>query len=194
MKKAPSAADTARFVKVINAHFKKACKEPAEQLKFYLDPNNATVCYVLIHHVGGNEDEYMGGEYIVRMQFPANYPFEPPQFYFMTPNGLYGVETKVCISIGEFHKDEYRATLGLIGFAKQLISGMIGWREMGSGISLMKPTNASLIKAAGESQGYNAEKHTELLNNINSCFAEYSKSWKVDLEKIDPKERARLGL
>ena len=182
-----------KFGKIITAQFKKATKEPAENLKFYLDPDNINQCFILIHNIGGNKDEYTDGEYLVRMVFPNDFPFAPPSFYFMTPNGLYMTEKKVCISIGEYHKDDYRATLGMIGFAKNLISGMIGWKEMGSGINLLRPTANDIIRHAKESHQYNLEKNAAIVEKINDCFNMYSATWKLNLDELEPGYKKRLG-
>lgn len=188
------ASTTARSAKIALAHFKKATKEPVEQLKFYIDPDDVKKFYVMIHHAGGNDDEYQDGEYIARIELPEDFPFSPPSFYFMTPTGLYAVEKKVCISIGEYHKDEYRAALGLLGFTKELLNGLIGWKEMGGGINLAKPKIADLRSCAESSVEYNTKHNAALRTSINECFELYSAKWKLDVEAIDQGYRARLGL
>lgn len=184
--------DPIKLTKILNAQFKKACKEPVEHIKFYMSPEDCKTWYVLLHHLGGDNNEYDGGEYLVRMQLPEDFPFSPPSFYFMTHNGLYSYEKKVCISIGEYHKDEYRASLGVLGFTKNLISGMIGWKDMGAGINLLKPKEQDLRKHATESVAFNREKNAQILQKVNECFENYSAAWKVP-EDADPDYKKRIG-
>ena len=121
-----------------------------------------------------------------------SFPYTPPEFYAMTPQGLYDIEQKVCISIGEYHKDQYRAALGMSGFANQLVSGLIGWQTMGSGISIIKTTAQVKGAMAENSVDYNVLKHKEIRDEINRQYAEYSAKWKVD--NLPNDLLSRLGL
>jgi ubiquitin-conjugating enzyme E2 J2 len=100
------------------AQLKKATQELNEYIKFATKSDNEpNVWYILLSNFPGDDGEFAGGEYLCRMEAPDDFPFNPPHFYLMTENGVYGVETKVCVSIGEYHKDQYRAALGMAGFA-----------------------------------------------------------------------------
>lgn len=163
--------------RIATAHFRKAIEKPHTYLKFVMDEINCKKWYVLIHNFSGNEDEYESGQYVARIELPNNYPFEPPQFYFMTPNGVYDTEKKVCISIGEFHKSNYPATLGALGFCEQLLSGLIGWKELGHGISLLDTSTADKKRIAKQSISYNTTYNKKYIDMINESHAEYSKKW-----------------
>jgi ubiquitin-protein ligase len=166
----------ARQSKIMMAQYKKAVAEKNEFVKFYCT-ENPCVWYIKLGHFSGDNGEYVGGEYLCRMVAPIDFPFNPPSFYFMTPNGLYEIETKVCISIGEYHKDQYRAALGMAGFANQLVSGLIGWKDMGGGINILQTTAAQKERLAEKSVEYNTETYSDINDKINSAYAEYSKKW-----------------
>ena len=123
---------------------------------------------------------------------PENFPFEPPHFYFLTENGLYETGKKVCISIGEFHKDQYRAALGVSGFCNQLVSGLIGWKTMGTGIAIVKTTVEHKKKLASITYDYNRTHYGDIIAKIDSAYGFYSAKW--DLNTVPQELKVRLGL
>lgn len=166
-----------RLTAVLVNQFKTAVKEPHEYLKFCMDEKDVKTWYIMLSGFEGDEGEYKGGQYIVRVVLPNDFPYNPPQFYFMTEQGLYGVETKVCISIGEYHKDQYRAALGVRGFCNQLVSGLIGWKDMGSGIQILSTSNKEKSRLARASQAYNERHNADILRKINDSYNGYSAAW-----------------
>jgi ubiquitin-protein ligase len=167
----------ARRTQLMFGMFTKATAGPHEYLKFAMSPNDVNTWYILIENVKGEEDEFEGGQYLVRMKAPPNFPYAPPEFYFMTPNGLYDVEKKVCISIGEFHKDSYQATLGMLGFAEQLVSGMTDVKFLGHGISILHLSTEQRKQYARESENYNHTYNRQYLDMITESYAGYSTRW-----------------
>lgn len=97
-------------------------------------------------------------EMIIRFEFTDKYPHAPPGFRILTPNGVYGTDGKICVSIGEFHSQNYQHTLGFAGFAMQLVSGILtGGRDMGGGIRVTGSTSMEVMKMLSmTSRDYNA--------------------------------------
>lgn len=169
--------EQSRATRIMHAHFSWAIKEPSEYMKFLIDEQNPSTWYILLHGMTGEENEFCGGEYLVRVTAPKDFPANPPSFYFMTENGLYKPEEKVCISIGEYHKDQYRAALKMSGFCQQLVSGLIGWRDMGGGINIVKTTAAQKSTLARQSTTYNATHHSNMIRSICENYNNYSQKW-----------------
>lgn len=118
------------------ANYKKWTESRHPLLDFIIDETDVGKWWVRIRDL--QEDEFLGGEYILQMIAPKEYPFGPPEFYFKTANGVYGCDSKVCLSIGEFHKDGFAAGQGgMGGFASQLINGIVFWQDLGPGISIL---------------------------------------------------------
>jgi len=180
-----------RNVLRINAQFQKAIKEPNEYIKFAVDDDPYT-WLILIHNISGNKDEYLGGEFIFRMILPKDFPYNPPEFYALTPNGLYDCHKKCCISIGEFHKDEYRAVLGASGFAKELANGLINWHEVESGMNMLRTNYEEKKGLAKSSRDYNLKFNKKFLDLIENQFKSYSKKW--DRSKITDEIKRCLNL
>src|SRR3989304_8041079 len=128
---------TTKDEKRMMGQFKKATKEPDEYIKYAINESNCYEWYILISGLLGEKDEYKDCEFIFRLNLPKNFPYAPPEFYALTPNGFYAYNKKVCISIGEYHADDYRTTLGVSGFAMELANGLINWKSMGHGINLL---------------------------------------------------------
>lgn len=179
--------------RMLQAQFNFAVKQPNEFVKYYMS-DDLTIWYCLLYNFDGNDNEFEGGEYLVRIVVnkETGFPYNPPHFYFMTPNGVYGVEKKVCISIGEFHKDNYISALKVSGFVDQLWNGMIGWKSLGDGISILHTSAEEKKQFAAASRAYNREHYPELIARIESAYCAYSDKW--DKSKIPEPMLKRLGL
>ncbi len=184
--------DARRQAAIVAGQYKLAVKQPDVYLKFAMDEKDYNKWYILLSGFDGDEGEYTGGEYLVRIKLPADFPYSPPEFYFMTEQGLYGTETKVCISIGEYHKADARAALKVDGFCNQLISGLIGWRDMGGGIQILQTSVEQKKRYAAKSREYNLKYNAEILNKINDAYNGYSTNW--DLKTVPEETRNKLGL
>jgi ubiquitin-protein ligase len=161
------------------AQYKAAIKEPSEYIKYHITEEDVNTWYALIHNFSGNTDEYVGGEYLFKIMLPEEFPMVPPKFFCLTPNGLYGIDAVVCISIGEYHPEEYRPSLGVRGFIINLVSGLVGWREMTGGIKIKETTAKEKLKLAKLSRSANYANYPIIMKNINDAYDGYSKLWNV---------------
>lgn len=184
--------DSVRSAKIMMAQFRKATKDLNELVKFAMDPDKPNTWYALLCNFRGNNNEYAGGEYLARIVAPPDFPYSPPSFYFMNETGVYGVETKVCISIGEYHKEDSRAALGMDGFIRELVNGLIGWKELGGGIAISLTPIETKIRHAKLSAKYIREKYPAIIEMIDNSFKGYSAKW--DLSKVDLPTKINLGL
>jgi ubiquitin-conjugating enzyme E2 J1 len=82
---------------------------------------------------------FKGGRYHGRIIFPSDYPFKPPDFMFLTPNGRFEVGKKICLNISGYHTETWRpvwgvrtALIAIISFFLQKGEGSVGaldWPE-----------------------------------------------------------------
>lgn len=82
---------------------------------------------------GPGETEFEGGIYHGRIQLPAEYPFKPPSFMLLTPNGRFETQTKICLSISNHHPEHWQpswsvrtALVALIAFMPTPPNGALG--------------------------------------------------------------------
>lgn len=82
---------------------------------------------------GPSDTEFEGGIYHGRIQLPAEYPFQPPAFMLLTPNGRFETQTKICLSISNHHPEHWQpswsvrtALVALIAFMPTNPNGALG--------------------------------------------------------------------
>ena len=155
----------ARRNKALLGHYYRAIKNYTEgdSAEFRLSGDDLGRWYAKITNLSGLNNEFEGGEYLVEIRAPKNYPYGPPEFYFYTPNGIYEPMKKACVDQGSEHPDKYQATLGMNGFVGLLLSGMIAWSDLGAGRYIVLTTIAEKKKLAVASHAYNREKYPEII-------------------------------
>ncbi|XP_071874128.1 ubiquitin-conjugating enzyme E2 J2 [Bombus fervidus] len=79
------------------------------------------------HYVvkGPEKTPYEGGFYHGKLIFPAEFPFQPPSIYMTTPNGRFKVNTRLCLSISDFHPDTWNPAWSVSTILTGLLSFMI---------------------------------------------------------------------
>ena len=176
---AAAASTTApdRVVKVLTAQYNKFVKsDDNPHLLCTIDERDIRVWYFL---VGGLDKPYLGGEYIFRLTAPDTFPQRPPSFDFCTVNGVFMPGGPICISIGEYHADMapgkdggggWRASLGMQGFATQVVNGLICHQALGSGIRIENTSDLEKAAAAAGSRAYNRSKYPELYGVFESII------------------------
>ncbi|NBQ71241.1 MAG: hypothetical protein EBU46_21350, partial [Nitrosomonadaceae bacterium] len=131
-------------------------------------PDDLRVVYFLVAGLG---DPYAGGEYVFQLIVPDDFPAKPPRLVFLTPTGVFKPGDRVCISVGEFHANDrpgkdgahgWRPTLGLRGFALEVVNALICSDDLGSGIGIEhKPPNEKRALALG-ARAYNGARLAEI--------------------------------
>ncbi len=74
-----------------------------------------------------------GGIYHGRILLPPEYPFKPPSFIMLSPNGRFETGVKICLSISSHHPEHWQpswsvrtALTALIAFMPSPGNGAIG--------------------------------------------------------------------
>lgn len=82
---------------------------------------------------GPPDTPFDGGIYHGRIIMPADYPMKPPNIIFLTPNGRFETNKKICLSISGHHPETWQpswsirtALLAIIGFMPTAANGTIG--------------------------------------------------------------------
>jgi ubiquitin-protein ligase len=152
-------------------------REPEENILFIADESNARSWHCLV--VGLSRD-FFGGEFIFKLDAPDTFPARPPSFQVLSPNGIYETNCYICISIGEFHALDYqsakndphkvvgwRPSLGMVGFAKEAMGGMVYQVEDGMNV-LKNPTTQGKVKASADSLSHNRQHYGEVIAMFES--------------------------
>lgn len=73
---------------------------------------------------GPSDTPYEGGWYWGRLKFPRDYPFAPPSILMVTPNGRFETNTRLCLSMSDYHPENWQPSWSLATVLKGLLSFM----------------------------------------------------------------------
>lgn len=81
---------------------------------------------------GPPETPYEGGQYWGTLTFPPDYPFNPPAIRMLTASGRFQVNTRLCLSISDFHPKSFNPAWSVFTILIGLMSFMTS-EEMTTG-------------------------------------------------------------
>lgn len=84
------------------------------------------------HYVvtGPETTPYEGGHYHGKLVFPKEFPFKPPSIYMITPNGRFKTNTRLCLSISDFHPDTWNPAWSVSTILTGLLSFMVCYSKI----------------------------------------------------------------
>jgi ubiquitin-conjugating enzyme E2 J2 len=97
---------------------------------------------------------YEGGEYLGRIRFPPNYPFAPPSILMCTPSGRFQTETRICMSMSDYHPDSWSPAWCCSTILMGLLSFMV---EQTSTAGSITTDDAVKRKLAEASHAFNTQ-------------------------------------
>lgn len=74
---------------------------------------------------GPENSPYEGGTYHGKLVFPREFPFKPPSIYMITPNGRFKLNTRLCLSISDFHPDTWNPAWSVSTILTGMLSFML---------------------------------------------------------------------
>ncbi|CAF89614.1 unnamed protein product, partial [Tetraodon nigroviridis] len=103
------------------------------------------------HYVvrGPEKTPYEGGYYHGKLIFPREFPFKPPSIYMITPNGRFKCNTRLCLSITDFHPDTWNPAWSVSTILTGLLSFMV---EKGPTLGSIETSRLHPDPAAGLQQ------------------------------------------
>ncbi|XP_022972307.1 ubiquitin-conjugating enzyme E2 32 [Cucurbita maxima] len=125
---------------------------------------------------GPGDSEFEGGIYHGRIQLPSEYPFKPPSFMLLTPNGRFETQTKICLSISNHHPEHWQpswsvrtALVALIAFMPTNPNGALGsldYKKEERRVLAIKSREAAPKSSTPERQKLIDEIHEYLLSKV----------------------------
>lgn len=85
------------------------------------------VWHYVLHDL--TEVPYMGGVYWGKLVFPKEYPLKPPAIYMLTPSGRFETNTRLCLSMSDFHPESWNPSWRIESILVGLISFMLDATE-----------------------------------------------------------------
>jgi ubiquitin-conjugating enzyme E2 J2 len=146
--------------KRIKKEYTELIENPLPNIKIAHIPDNILDWYCIIYEL--NEEEYINGEYIFNIKMSANYPFEPPEFFFLTPNGRFDTGKKLCFSNSSYHKESWSPMWTI----KTIILGFLSFflEKKSSGIGHLTTSIDDKKILANNSSDYNQKKFKLILD------------------------------
>ncbi|EIE23404.1 UBC-like protein [Coccomyxa subellipsoidea C-169] len=74
---------------------------------------------------GPPDTPYAGGMYIGKLRFPPEYPFKPPAIMMLTPNGRFETNTRICMSMSDYHPETWNPLWSVASILTGLLSFML---------------------------------------------------------------------
>ena len=148
---AASAQANARLTKELKA----MQKTPPEGILARPEPGNILVWHYAVD--GPKETPYEGGQYIGRVRFPPEYPFAPPSILMSTPNGRFETDTRICLSMSDYHPKEWNPMWNTETILRGLVSFMAEDAVAAGTIPREKVTDDERRQLAAASKTFNRD-------------------------------------
>ena len=88
--------------------------------------NLRTVCVEWHYVIQGPKDSlYAGGYYWGVIKFPPEYPYKPPSILMFTKSGRFQVNTRLCLSMSDFHPETWNPMWSVASILSGLLSFML---------------------------------------------------------------------
>ena len=165
------------LTKVLMGQYRLFMKESDPHLLCIVDEQDVRRWWFLIV---GLAPPFLNGEYIFTLTASDDFPKKPPRLEFCTDNGVFSPGGPICISIGEFHAEDspgkngthgWRPSLGMTGFAIQVVNGLICHDGLDSGIRILSTDNAVKSAYANKSRLQNQRKFLDIYQQFEAMIA-----------------------
>eukprot|EP00397_Hematodinium_sp_SG-2012_P051466 GEMP01060328.1.p1 GENE.GEMP01060328.1~~GEMP01060328.1.p1 ORF type:complete len:278 (+),score=39.83 GEMP01060328.1:56-889(+) len=136
---------------------------PPELITARPDEKNMLVWHYLLQ--GPPDTDFVGGWYWGKLRFPKNYPMGPPSITMVTPNGRFEVNSRLCLSISDFHPETWEPSWAVSTVLTGLLSFMVeDTRTAGS----IETTSAVKRQFAKDSLAWNTAQE-----EFNAIFPDF---------------------
>ncbi|CEL91729.1 unnamed protein product [Vitrella brassicaformis CCMP3155] len=107
----------------LNRELHQLEKDPVPHIVVKPSPSSMFVWHYVLHDLP-KDTAYAGGVYHGKLVFPQNYPFAPPAIYMITNNGRFQINTKLCLSMSDFHPESWNPSWRIESILTGLLSFM----------------------------------------------------------------------
>lgn len=177
-------------VKRLQKEYRALCKEPVSNIVARPSPSNILEWHYVLE--GSEGTPFAGGYYYGKIKFPPEYPYKPPGIRMTTPNGRFLTETKICLSMSDFHPESWNPMWSVSSILTGLLSFMMDNSHTTGAVTT---TTAEKVKLAKASLAFNCKNST-----FRKLFPEYvekhqqqlaSQSGLDDLPSLSKQESSR---
>ncbi|CCH42380.1 Ubiquitin-conjugating enzyme E2 [Wickerhamomyces ciferrii] len=164
--------------KRLTKEYKNLKAEPIDLV--FAKPSESNILQWHYIITGPPDTPFQGGEYYGLLTFPPQYPFKPPAIKMITPNGRFQPNTRLCLSISDYHPETWNPAWSVGTILTGLTSFMTS-QEVASGC--VKTSESAKITYSKNSAKFN-RSNENFLREFKEYFAEKE-------EREDYEERIR---
>lgn len=136
----------------LSQELKRLQKDPPEYIHVAPCCNNFLTWYFVLEGPPGTC--YEGGVYFGKLVFPKEFPYKPPAIYLHTPNGRLQTDTRLCLSISDFHPETWNPLWSTAAVLNGLLSFMVSDEPS---MNTLKTSVQEKRRLALLSHGFNAQ-------------------------------------
>jgi ubiquitin-conjugating enzyme E2 J2 len=115
--------------------------------------------YFIVYNL--QDTPFENGVYFGKIKLPTEYPLKPPDFYFITPNGRFHTDKKICTTFSSYHQDTYVSTWNIMSMMQGMISFMTDPPStLSNGIGYIDSTFEEKKQLAQDSLSWNINNST----------------------------------
>ncbi|XP_076472217.1 ubiquitin-conjugating enzyme E2 J2-like [Babylonia areolata] len=153
--------------------YMRIIKDPVPYVQAAPLPSNILEWHYIV--LGPENSPYEGGIYHGKLIFPREFPFRPPSIYMITPNGRFKCNTRLCLSISDFHPDTWNPAWSVSTILTGLLSFMLE----------TSPTLGSIETSVYTKRQLAAQSGTFNLNNKIFCelFSEVAEDIRKEIRQ-----------
>ena len=149
-----------RTKRILEHEYESFVTSPLDYIKVNFEEGTYLEWHFLF--IGQIGTPFEGGEYHGTLVFPDNYPFSPPSTRFITPNGRFQINERVCFSISDFHPENWKPAYTVSSFLQGVYSFMM--TETSDTVGSLDMDEEEVRKLARLSKEFN--KHDESYNKM----------------------------
>ncbi|KAG2485390.1 hypothetical protein HYH03_015876 [Edaphochlamys debaryana] len=139
----------------LQKEYKSLLKDPVPNITAHPSPSNLLEWHFVLEGTKGTE--YEGGLYHGKLVFPSEYPFKPPSISLFTPNGRFATNTKLCLSMTDYHPESWNPMWSVGTILTGLLSFMYDTQATTGSITTSKQDKERM---AAESLAFNCKNPT----------------------------------
>ena len=129
------------------------------------DDSNMLLWYFIVCDIKATP--YEGGYYFGKISLPSEYPLKAPDFIFITPNGRFETNRKICTTFSAYHQDMYTSTWNVLTMMEGMISFMT--EDDKAGIGSITASDTERSRLAESSLRWNSEN-----SEFNRVFPDFT--------------------
>lgn len=139
-------------VRRLRLEYSKLQREPVPYVAAHPLPADILEWHFAVR--GPEKTPLEGGVYHGKLRFPADFPFAPPAIYLITPNGRFQCNTRLCLSISDYHPESWNPSWSMSSILTGLLSFMVDETPT---LGSLDTTSEQKQKLAKESLRFNLE-------------------------------------